>query len=132
MSHPDQPKPFNSNNVTASVSGVLIGLVALVPTESLSTEAKGILAMLIGIISPYVAAIFVRWHRKLDIDPGLMDLKNRLESDLETQNKLLATPDLSEETKAAVIKKRETTMLRLASLNQDFNDGTITLRNRED
>ncbi|WP_110946472.1 hypothetical protein [Pseudomonas bohemica] len=131
MSGVDQPKPFNTTNVTASVSGVLIGVAALIPEDVLPTSAKGIIAMLAGIISPYLASLLVRWHRKLDIDPALMDLKNRLQADLDTQNTLLASGNLTASTVEAIQAKREVTMVRMASLNQDFNDGTIAVKSGE-
>lgn len=128
MSGDDQPKPFNTTNVTASVSGFLIGLTTLISDEMLTPSAKGIVAMLVGIISPYLASILVRLHRKLDIHPALMDLRNRLQTDLDMQNSLLASPDLTDSTRAAIQAKREATMVRMATLNQDFSDGTISVK----
>lgn len=131
MSGIEQPKPFNTTNVTASVSGFLIGLAALIPEEMLPASAKGIIAMLAGIISPYLASLLVRLHRRLDIDPALMDLKNRLQTDLDTQNTLLASGNLTDTSIKSLQEKREATMLRMATLNQDFNDGSIVVRSGE-
>lgn len=131
MSETEQPKTFNSTNVTASVSGVLIGLAALIPEDVLPTSAKGIIAVLAGIISPYIAAMLVRLHRRLDIDPALMDLKNRLQSDLDTQEKMLNSSNLTDQTKKILQEKMESTMLRMATLNQDFSDGNIVIKNSE-
>lgn len=130
MSDSSHNQPMSFTGVTASFTTLIICITSFIPASWLTDEAKLAIPILAGLISPYFAAWAIRGFRKVNMDPALIDFITRLESDLARQNKLLLeTPDLSAETKAHMMRKRDATLLRLASAQQDYSDGSVSISN---
>lgn len=128
MSESSHNQPMSLTGATASFTTLIICVTSFIPASWLTDEAKMAIPILAGLISPYLAALAMRGYRKVNIDPALIDFITRLESDLARQNKLLLeTPDLSADTRAQMVQKRDTTLLRLASAQQDYSDGSVSI-----
>lgn len=128
MSEQSPAKAMSLTNVTASFTTLIIGIATLIPADLVSAEAKVVLPIMAGLISPYLAALAIRLFQKVNLDPDLVVFMSRLKSDLERQNALLKnTTDMSDDTRAMLIQKRDATLLRLASAHQDYSDGSVSI-----
>jgi hypothetical protein len=76
----------------------------------------GATTLIVPVIGYFVAKFFCR----IDEPEGLTQYKARLKKDLVSQKKILKDKNISEEVKKGIKEKYTSTMLRLASANQDY------------
>jgi hypothetical protein len=112
--------------LTATITGLLVSLSALAPADW-SAEAKAIIPIVAGIISPFIAAGIYRLQRKVEQSPELTDYLAAYENDLKFQNKALKKKGLSQEDRAAIEARRSNTLLRMSTAHQDFRASALNI-----
>lgn len=112
--------------LTATITGLLVSLSALAPADW-SAEAKAIIPIIAGIISPFIAAGIYRLQRKVEQPPELTDYLAAYENDLKFQNKALKNEGLSQEDRAAIEARRSNTLLKMSTAHQDFRTSSLNI-----
>lgn len=110
--------------LTATVTGLLVAISALF-TSDLTAEAKTIIPIVAGIISPFIVAGISRLQRKVEQAPELTDYLTAYENDLRYQNKALKDTTLTFEDRKTLERRRSDTILKLATAHQDFRSQTL-------
>lgn len=124
MSETERSSSNNRTGLTATITGLLVSISALFTTD-LSTEAKTIIPVIAGILSPFIAAGISRLQRKVEQAPELTDYLSAYENDLKYQKKALKDNSLSVEAKAALEKRYSDTVLKMATAHQDFRSEAL-------
>ncbi|WP_041506023.1 hypothetical protein [Pseudomonas plecoglossicida] len=126
MSEAQSSTDNSRTGLTATITGLLVSLSALAPTDW-SAEVKTIIPVVAGIISPFIAAGISRLQRKVEQPPELTDYLTAYENDLKFQNKALKAKGLSSEDKAALEAQRSKTLLMMSTAHQDFRSNSLDI-----
>lgn len=117
--------PDNSRTgLTATITGLLVSLSAFAPAEW-PAEAKTIIPVIAGIISPFIAAGISKLQRKVEQPPELTDYLSAYENDLKFQRKAMKAKGLSAPDKAALQARHSATLLKMATAHQDFRSNSL-------
>ncbi|POA88018.1 hypothetical protein [Pseudomonas protegens] len=126
MSEVQTSSDNSRTGLTATITGLLVSLSALAPADW-SAEAKAIIPIIAGIISPFIAAGIYRLQRKVEQPPELTDYLAAYENDLKFQNKALKNKGLSQEDRAAIEARRSNTLLKMSTAHQDFRTSSLNI-----
>ena len=129
MSEIERSSSSNRTGLTATITGLLVSVSALF-TADLSTEAKTIIPVMAGILSPFIAAGISRLQRKVEQDPKLTDYLSAYENDLKYQKKALKDENLPVDARANLEKRYSDTILKMATAHQDFRSEELGLASK--
>lgn len=129
MSDIENSSSNSRTGLTATITGLLVSISALF-TADLSTEAKTIIPVIAGIISPFIAAGISRLQRKVEQPPELTDYLSAYENDLKYQRAALKDSNLSVEVRAELEKRYSNTVLKMATAHQDFRTEALGITSK--
>ena len=126
MSDNEARPPGNETGLTATVTGFIIAICSFFTAHS-TPEVKTIIPIMAGIAAPFLAALILRWQRKIEEPSGLTDFLAAYENDLKYQEKALKNTNLSKAVRTQLEKKHSETMIKMATAHQDFRSGDISV-----
>ena len=129
MSESESSSSNSRTGLTATITGLLVSVSALF-TADLSTEAKTIIPVIAGILSPFISAGISRLQRKVEQDPKLTDYLSAYQNDLNYQKKALKDNNLPADARANLEKRYSDTILKMATAHQDFRSKELGLTSK--
>jgi len=124
MSNNDSPSSTDRTGLTATITGLLVSISAFFSAD-MSTEAKTIIPVIAGILSPFISAGISRLQRKVEQPAELTDFLTAYESDLKYTKTILKDPNLNPAARAALERKYSDTVLMMATAHQDFRSKSL-------
>lgn len=126
MSNGNRASLNDRTGLTATITGLLVAISALFST-GLSDEAKTIIPIVAGIISPFISAGISRFQRKVEQEPELTDYLTAYANDLKYQKKALKDPNLSPKVRDELQRRYSETSLLMATAHQDFRAKSLRI-----